>query len=433
MFKKLFSILIVFIATSSLNAQESDGDQAVDRNFYNRLGAWIENPASEPEEKEAPNELDIYMYEALGTIFENHPEDMNYHPTTEEFLIALAEKGDSVWQLRLADAYQKGEDVERSDEKAFEWYLKASEQGNAEAMLEVVTAYGNGVGVEKDSLKEAEWTQKIADSKPKEVQERLGASPIAQQYPDWPHVDRYMFDCLMSELEKQVGDEDYGPNREEVNPYILKALASVFEKHPEDMDYLPPPEEVLTALAENGDPTWQVRLAEAFRNGEFSEKNDEKAFEWHLKAAQQGYIYAILEVANAYGDGVGVERDYVQEVEWLQKASDLGNGPARYRLGGHLIFGIGVEKDLKLGEELLYQSVQIEPDFLSEDGMAFFARIHESGDLQDLPRSFAWYSLSNDEESCARLQEKMTPEELSEGFKKIEEFKQAYQVDTANT
>ncbi|MFT4554060.1 MAG: hypothetical protein ACI9S8_002705 [Chlamydiales bacterium] len=255
----------------------------------------------------------------------------------------------------------------------------------------------------------------------------------AQEEDEWKILDRSGFDTLTSQLQEHCANPDYVPDPDDIDPYMLEALTIVFANHPEDMNYQPLSEEILLALAEKGDPSWQVRLAESFQSGEFSEKNDKKAFEWNLKAAQQGYIDAILEVANAYGDGVGVEKDYVQEMEWLRKASDLGSGSARYRLGGHFIFGIGVEKDLKLGEELLYEAIQIEADYLSEEGMNFFASLHENSDLQDLPRSYAWYAILKDEESSARLREKMTAEELSEGLKKIEEFKKAYLVNIANT
>ena len=76
---------------------------------------------------------------------------------------ALAQKGDCVAQNSLGRMYEKGHGVERSYEKAVEWYRKAADQGNAAAQNNLGYMYHYGYGVEKSDEKAVEWYRKAAD------------------------------------------------------------------------------------------------------------------------------------------------------------------------------------------------------------------------------------------------------------------------------
>src|SRR6185369_17754049 len=53
------------------------------------------------------------------------------------------------------------------------------------------------------------------------------------------------------------------------------------------------------------------------------EKDEQKAFEWHKKAAEQGNADAQYYIAVCYVNGTGVEQDE-------QKAAEQGNGRAQF-------------------------------------------------------------------------------------------------------
>jgi TPR repeat protein len=59
--------------------------------------------------------------------------------------------------------YKNGNGVEKSAEKAVEWYMCAAEHGNAKAMRYLGRCYENGYGVEKSAKKAVEWYARAAE------------------------------------------------------------------------------------------------------------------------------------------------------------------------------------------------------------------------------------------------------------------------------
>lgn len=84
----------------------------------------------------------------------------------------------------LADRYQNGNGVEKSDELAAEWRSKAekveadralsqAEAGNVEAMQEMAKRYSQGAGVDRDLAESEKWASKAAEiTSAREKQER---------------------------------------------------------------------------------------------------------------------------------------------------------------------------------------------------------------------------------------------------------------------
>lgn len=64
-------------------------------------------------------------------------------------------------------------------------------------------------------------------------------------------------------------------------------------------------------------------------------KDQEKAFEWYLKAAEAGDINAYGKVGRAYRDGEGTMKDYVKAKEWFDKGIEKDD-PLCYRSLGHM-------------------------------------------------------------------------------------------------
>lgn len=75
-----------------------------------------------------------------------------------------ANHGDLNSQLELAIMYFEGKGViEKSDELAFKWFLKAAEQGNAKAQAMCGYMYKNGIGVEQSDSNYFFWSAKAAE------------------------------------------------------------------------------------------------------------------------------------------------------------------------------------------------------------------------------------------------------------------------------
>jgi TPR repeat protein len=65
--------------------------------------------------------------------------------------------------LAIADAYEHGDGVKKSDAKALSWYTKAANAGVAEAQSKLGEAYEKGrLGVKKDKNTALDWYRKAA-------------------------------------------------------------------------------------------------------------------------------------------------------------------------------------------------------------------------------------------------------------------------------
>ncbi|PKC64113.1 HCP-like protein, partial [Rhizophagus irregularis] len=75
----------------------------------------------------------------------------------------LAENGDKVAMLNLANYHKNGKEMEKNLEKAIYWYQKAAEKDVKEAMYNLAICYENGEGEEEDLEEAFYWYQKAAE------------------------------------------------------------------------------------------------------------------------------------------------------------------------------------------------------------------------------------------------------------------------------
>ena len=130
--------------------------------------------------------------------------------------------------------------------------------------------------------------------------------------------------------------------------------------------------------ANQGDSIAQYVLGEYYYNGQYVQKNYEKAYAWFLKASQtrltansswiqQGFNgYYISEVgakAGAlfylglfYNNGYYAKKDIEQAIKYYQQAADLGNETAMFNLGILYFHGNDVTKDDKIAFDYFYDS-----------------------------------------------------------------------------
>ena len=82
----------------------------------------------------------------------------------------FAEKGEPKAQYYLGEMYKNGKVVEKNDEKANSYFIKAfytlsylSEEGNSESQYYLSLMFYNGYGCKKDLEKSFEWCKKSAE------------------------------------------------------------------------------------------------------------------------------------------------------------------------------------------------------------------------------------------------------------------------------
>ena len=55
-------------------------------------------------------------------------------------------------------------------------------------------------------------------------------------------------------------------------------------------------------------------------------RNQPKASEWIMKAAEQGHMGARYQLAGRYENGTGVDKDFVEALRWAILAAEGGKG-----------------------------------------------------------------------------------------------------------
>ena len=119
--------------------------------------------------------------------------------------------------------------------------------------------------------------------------------------------------------------------------------------------------------ADGGHPGAQYQMAIRFADGRQAPQNHEKAFGWYMKAAQQRHMIAQFEVGRYYELGLETalctrasspiqcrqrarkhvedKDDSVLAFEWIMRAADQGYAAAQYKIGEMYEQGRGVRKD----------------------------------------------------------------------------------------
>ena len=85
-------------------------------------------------------------------------------------------------------------------------------------------------------------------------------------------------------------------------------------------------------FAEERSSTTQFELGQIFRKSPDDTRDYQKAAEWFLHSAQQGYRKAQYKLGLMYARGLGVTKDYVQAYAWLKIAASQGSHKAIFCL-----------------------------------------------------------------------------------------------------
>jgi len=99
--------------------------------------------------------------------------------------------------------------------------------------------------------------------------------------------------------------------------------------------------------AERGSAKAQWLLAHIYRYDFLGKGEDEEqAFNWYLKAAENGHVAARREVGLSYVYEKGVTQDYDKAHSWLMKAAKSQDAEAEFSVGILFFEGLGRDKDI---------------------------------------------------------------------------------------
>ena len=137
-------------------------------------------------------------------------------------------------------------------------------------------------------------------------------------------------------------------------------------------------------------------LAQQYSQGAGVEKNPGKAFEFLVKASDEGSAKAALDLGYLYLQGAGVTKDTVKAIQYFQLSAKRGNADASYNLGLAYVHGDGVTKDLKKAATWFTQSA-----LLDDAGAQFnlgLMYLNGEGVVKNPITAYAWFTLASEKD-----------------------------------
>ena len=322
-------------------------------------------------------------YDVADSLPDGSPEQDEIRNNTKDNILELANEGDACAQNNLGLMYKYGRGVERSYEKAVEWYLKAAEQGDADAQCNLGFMYELGDGVEQSYEKAVEWYLKAAEQGLARAQYDLGdmykfGRGVKQS--DEKVLEWYLKAAEQGDADAQYDlgamyyyGTDYGTGVEQSYEKAVEWYLKAAEQGNTDAQYklgdmyyfgtgveqsYEKAVEWYRKAAEQGDAWAQNDLGEMYYNGTGVEQSYEKAAGWYLKAADQGDAAAQCNLGFMYKNGRGVEQSDEKAVKWYQKAAEQGDAAAQCNLGYMYEFGTGVEQSYEKAAEWFLKAAE---------------------------------------------------------------------------
>ncbi|MCX8614357.1 sel1 repeat family protein, partial [Gilliamella sp. B3773] len=238
-------------------------------------------------------------------------------------------------QYRLAKMYDKGDEIEVDKEKALFWYKKAADNGNTNAMLSLGFMYYKGDGIEVNSELAEEYYHQafIACSTEAEKGDREAQYNLALTY-DGQGVDN-----------KEKALYWYTKAAEEGDIPAQLTLAHMYDQGQGVEVDKEKALDLYTQVAERGYFSAQLELAYMYDQGDGVEVNNEIAAYWYSevkKAVEEELADREYYLARKYALGDEVEVDKRKALYWFTKAAEQGHIYAQLELAYMYDQGDGV-------------------------------------------------------------------------------------------
>ena len=122
-------------------------------------------------------------------------------------------------------------------------------------------------------------------------------------------------------------------------------------------------------------------------------KSKRKAFEWYMKAAEQGHAEAQYNVGHFYYLGEGCKGNGVEAIKWWRKSAEQGYVRAQYSLAGQYSLGFHIPKNSKEAMKWYLKAAE-QGD---AEAQYHLGNTYENGWLdqnKDLSEAVKWYKLA---------------------------------------
>lgn len=173
--------------------------------------------------------------------------------------------------------------------------------------------------------------------------------------------------------------------------------------------------------AEQGHAIAQFNLALMYELGRGVAKDEQQAVFWYQKAANQGHAVAQTCLSSMFSEGRGVAKNDQEAAYWFRKAADQGHPKAQFNLGLMYELGSGVIKNDKLAA-YWYQAAAEQGFTMAQWCLgSIYANV-----FNDSIEAHKWFNIAYAQgetdaiESRERVEQRMTPQQLSEAERRAE-------------
>ncbi|MDE6792342.1 MAG: hypothetical protein K2J48_04595, partial [Muribaculaceae bacterium] len=294
------------------------GDR-IPQNIYKAL-MWYRAAAEKGDAKSMVN---------LGSLLEDGPEEIQNHKEAFQWFLKAAESGYTVAWNEVAHCYRYGIGVEQSVDSAYENYLKATEMENPSmTYFNIYLLFADGKACEPNMENAVPWLIKAAELK----------EPVANF-----HLGLLYKNGIGVEHDGMEAFKQFKIAAEAGHPHALYELGTVYKYVIND------PQSAFECFnrsaSENIESMYE--LGTCYIYGKGCEKDENKAFECYLKAAEAGHCEAQYEVGVCYRQGEGCQQNFLKAFEWYEKAVAQGNTKAMVNCGILYDNGLGVDKEYR--------------------------------------------------------------------------------------
>ena len=196
-----------------------------------------------------------------------------------------AQKGNGIAMFNLSVLSLNGQGTPKSEEQAFIWMERAAKTGYAAAYYSLAFKYYNGVGTAKNMEQAKYWAEMAMKHAPEQDQNSA----------------KKLLETLQTMNDNGNLDVQEGMRHYKNNNY--------------DMAY-----QCFLLAVKKGNTTAMNNMSLLYLNGHGVEKNIGLSFEWMKRAAEAGYIFSYYPLASKYHRGFGTQKDNQKAKEWAMKA-----------------------------------------------------------------------------------------------------------------
>jgi len=354
--------------------------------------------------------------------------------STDDRLIELrakAKAGNVEAQLNLADQYYALKD---DHTVAALWYRKAAKGGNAQAAFRLAQCYDNGDGVDKSEFYAFKFYQQAAGLNHKAAKYELAlkhskgiAEDVTEHTPELPRSPE-----MAMKLLNELAESNYAPAMREIAQLYLNQPKRTVADTKTAYKYLlnavkaqdAPAMRILADCLYNGigckkdldkmvyylkqaakrkDLKAQAKLAFCYENGIGLKPDFKAAFQLHKSAALKGFTMSEVKMGDYHITGEFTEQSIKKALEWYKKAAQKGHPMALYKLGTFALQGIGMKVNEESSFNYLLKSATL-GHAKAQHSVAFLYK-EGRGTAQDDGKAFYWFQKSaKQNESAAQLE-----------------------------